>query len=191
MVDRLILVNRENPIPPDYRASIELVYVKVDESFSVPLEREAAEKYVEMRQHFLSIGIAVDVLSGYRFQGTQERIWNESVAAHGEAHTGRYVAKPGYSEHQTGLALDLTLYDERGNVVGDDDAKAYEKLFPHLHKFGFILRYPAGKEDVTGYPFEPWHIRYVGVEAAREIYENGLTLEEYVVAASTCCAKRP
>ena len=94
--------------------------------------------------------------------------------------TRRYVAKPGYSEHQTGLALDLTLYDARGTIVADDDADAYEKLSPHFHKFGFILRYPAGKEDVTGYLFEPWHIRYVGTEIAREIYESGLRLEEYV-----------
>ena len=102
------------------------------------------------------------------------------MAAHGEVHAKRYVAKPGYSEHHTALALDLTPYDTCGNEVQDDDYEAYGKLHPHLHEFGFILRYPAGKEDVTGYPFEPWHIRYVGVDAAREIYENGWTLEEYV-----------
>ena len=102
------------------------------------------------------------------------------MAAHGEAYTERYVAKPGYSEHQTGLALDVTLYDACGNEVQDDDYEAYGKLYPHLHEFGFILRYPAGKEGVTGYSFEPWHIRYVGEKAAREIYENGWTLEEYV-----------
>jgi len=154
--------------------------VKVEENFSVPLERETAKSYLQLRQHLLDIGLHVEVLSGYRVQSTQERIWKESVAAHGEAHTRRYVARPGYSEHQTGLALDLTLYDARGNAVEDDDFEAYGRLFPHLHEFGFILRYPAGKENVTGYPFEPWHIRSVGIQAAREIYENGLTLEEYV-----------
>ena len=92
----------------------------------------------------------------------------------------RYVAKPGYSEHQTGLALDLSLYDAQDDRVEDDDVEAYAKLFPHLHEFGFILRYPEGKEDVTGYSFEPWHIRCVGVEVASQIYENGWTLEEYV-----------
>jgi D-alanyl-D-alanine carboxypeptidase len=102
------------------------------------------------------------------------------VAAHGEAHTRRYVAMPGYSEHQTGLALDLTLYDARGDMVEDDDVEAYARLIPHYHEFGFIVRYPEGKEDVTGYRFEPWHIRYVGDEAAREIHGSGLTLEEYV-----------
>ena len=186
-MDRLILVNRSNPVPPGYCDSVEIVDVEVEEGFFVPLERETAEKYLEMQQHLSSIGISVKALSGYRLRKTQERIWNESVAAHGEAHTRKFVAKPGCSEHQTGLALDLTLYDAQGNAVDDDDVEAYEKLFPHFPEFGFILRYPAGKEDVTGYPFEPWHIRYVGVEAAREIHEADLTLEEYV----SCSFKKP
>ncbi len=179
-MDKIILVNRSNPIPPGYLDSIEMVAVKVDEGFSVSLERETAERYLQMRRHLLSIGIRVEAVSGYRSQETQERIWNESVAAHGEARTRRYVAMPGHSEHQTGLALDLTLYDDQGDIVGDDDVEAYARLFPYFPEFGFIVRYPAGKEDVTGYRFEPWHVRYVGDEAAREIYASGLTLEEYV-----------
>ena len=177
---KLILVNRDNPVPPGYQNSIELAEIAVEEDFSVPLEKEAAEKYLQLQQHLSSLGIHVEALSGYRFQETQERIWNESVAAHGETYARRYVAKPGYSEHETGLALDFTLYDAWDDEVADDDVEAYGKVFPHLHRFGFILRYPAGKENVTGYPFEPWHIRYVGAEAAREIYENGWALEEYV-----------
>ena len=87
---------------------------------------------------------------------------------------------PGHSEHHTGLALDLTLYDDQGDIVEDDNVEAYARLLPYFPEFGFIVRYPAGKEDVTGYWFEPRHIRYVGDEAAREIYASGLTLEEYV-----------
>ena len=179
-MDRLMLVNRDNPISPQYSDSIEIVMIKVEEGFSVPLEREAAEKYLQMKGYLASLGIRVELLSGYRVQKAQERIWNDNVAAHGEAYTRQYVARPGFSEHQTGLALDLSLYDDSGDMVEDDDVEAYGRLFPHFHKFGFILRYPKGKESVTGYPFEPWHIRYVGIEAAREIYETGLTLEEYV-----------
>ena len=179
-MDKIILVNSSNPIPPGYLDSIEMVAVKVDEGFSVSLERETAERYLQMRRHLLSIGIRVEVVSGYRSQETQERIWNKNVADHGEAYARQRVAKPGYSEHQTGLALDLTLYDDQGDMVRDDDVDAYGKLLPHLYKFGFILRYPAGKESVTGYPFEPWHIRYVGIDAAREMYDAGWTLEEYV-----------
>ena len=179
-MDRTILVNRDNPIPSDYRASIELENVEVEEGFFVCMERETAEKYQHMRHYLSSIGIEVKAISGYRYQETQERIWNKNVADHGEAYARQRVAKPGYSEHQTGLALDLTLYDDQGDMVEDDDVDAYGKLLPHLHKFGFILRYPAGKESVTGYPFEPWHIRYVGIDAAREMYDAGWTLEEYV-----------
>lgn len=179
-MDETILVNRDNPIPSDYQASIETVSIQVEENFWVALEKETAEKYLQLKRHLASLGIRVEVLSGYRYQETQQRIWNESIAAHGEAQTERYVAKPGFSEHQTGLALDLSLYDAQGDKVKDDDIEAYAELFPHLHTFGFILRYPAEKEHVTGYPFEPWHIRYVGVEAANQMYDNGWTLEEYV-----------
>ena len=182
-MNKTILVNRDNPVPSDYRASIEIVSIQVEENFCIELEKETAENYLQLKSHLASFGIRVEALSGFRFQKTQQRIWDESVAAHGEAHTERYVAKPGYSEHQTGLALDLTLYDDKNDLVEDDDIEAYAELFPHLHEFGFILRYPAEKEHVTGYPFEPWHIRYVGVEAASQIYENGWTLEEYVAHA--------
>ena len=179
-MDKTILVNRDNPIPSDYQESLETTQIQVEENFFVVLEKETATKYVQLRQRLLSLGIHVEVVSGYRSHKTQERIWRDSVAAHGEQHTRRYVAKPGYSEHQTGLALDLTLYDARGNMVAEDDIEAHARFFPYLHTFGFILRYPAGKEDVTGYPFEPWHIRYVGEKAAAAIYKNGWTLEEYV-----------
>ncbi len=179
-MNKTILVNRDNPVPSDYLNSVEIVLIEVTEDYSVPLEKEAAEKYLQLKQRLDSLGIHVEALSGFRTQETQERIWRDSVAAHGEQHTRRYVAKPGYSEHQTGLALDLTLYDARGNMVAEDDIEAHARFFPYLHTFGFILRYPAGKEGVTGYPFEPWHIRYVGEKAAAAIYKNGWTLEEYV-----------
>ena len=179
-MDRTILVNRDNPLPSDYLNSVEIAFIEVTEDFSVPLEKEAAENYLQLKQRLDSLGIHVEALSGLRTQKTQERIWRDNVAAHGESRTIQYVAKPGFSEHQTGLALDLTLYDEQEYIVDDDDVEAYSVIHPHLHEFGFILRYPAGKEDVTGFAFEPWHIRYVGKEAADVMYKNGLTLEEYV-----------
>lgn len=180
LVDRTILVNRDNPVPPDFPDSIEIVFVEVEKGFSVPLEKETAEKYLQLKSYLAELGIRIEVLSGYRYPETQKRIWRENVAAYGEEYAWQHVAKPGYSEHQTGLALDLSLYDEQNDKVEDTDVEAYEKLFPYLHEFGFILRYPAGREGVTGYRFEPWHIRYVGVKAARLIHRNDWTLEEYV-----------
>lgn len=180
------MVNRDNPVPAGYQDHMDIVNVKVEEDFFVPLERETAQKYLQLRDFFAARGIRIAMLSGYRFQSTQERIWRENVAKHGEAHAGSYVAQPGFSEHQTGLALDLSVYDDQGVRVEDTDIEAYAQLFPHLHTFGFILRYPAGKEDITGYPFEPWHIRYVGEEAAGVIYENGWTLEEFLAQGAAC-----
>jgi D-alanyl-D-alanine carboxypeptidase len=83
---------------------------------------------------------------------------------------------PGASEHQTGLAFDVTAYRNGG---GFEDTEQFRWLKAHCSDFGFILRYPEGKEEITGIPYEPWHYRYVGVEVAREIHENGWTLEEY------------
>ena len=182
-MNKTILVNRDNPVPSDYLNSVEIVLIEVTEDYSVPLEKETAEKFLQLKQRLDSLGIHVEAISGFRTQEMQERIWRDSVAAYGEQHTRRYVAKPGYSEHQTALALDLTLYDEQEDIVDDDDVEAYSVIHPHLHEFGFILRYPAEKEDVTGFSYEPWHIRYVGKEAADVMYKNGLTLEEYVLGA--------
>lgn len=106
-----VLVNRANPIPRGYLESLDIVEIAVEPDFFVPLEREAADKYLQLKSHLASIGIRVELLSGLRSQKTQERIWNEAVATYGEGYAEQYVAKPGYSEHQTGLALDLTLYD--------------------------------------------------------------------------------
>lgn len=126
-------------------------------------------------------GISLNPFSRYRSYYTQESLYNRYVAADGEAAASRYSAKPGYSEHQSGLAMD----------IGDDaNASAWaETTFDHTdaaiwlaenaHKYGFILRYQEGKEEITGYMHESWHFRYVG-GIATKIYESGLTLEEYL-----------
>ena len=92
-----------------------------------------------------------------------------------------YSARPGTSEHQTGLCMDLIVGG--ANPVLDEsfaDHACYRWLVENAHKFGFILRFPKGKETVTGYSYEPWHYRFVGVEAATEIYRRGITLEQYL-----------
>ncbi len=104
---------------------------------------------------------------------------------YGEDYVKTYVAVPGYSEHHTGLAIDVCL-DIYGKRVNDNDEmiaqkEIFEKIWAHLADYGFILRYPEGKEDITDYGFEPWHFRYIDdVEAAKEIMEKGITFEEYL-----------
>lgn len=114
--------------------------------------------------------------SAYRSYDFQKYIYKDSVKSYGKNHTDEYVAKAGFSEHQTGLAIDITneyRYFAKGTIEAD-------WLAENCYKFGFIIRYPEGKKAITGIEYEPWHIRYVGKEVAKYIYDNGITLEEYL-----------
>ena len=103
---------------------------------------------------------------------------------YGEEYTVSHVAVPGYSEHHTGLALDLFLIVDGQIMYENEDLEKYPEIWAKIHElapdYGFILRYPEGKEDITGYSYEPWHLRYVGADLAKVITEEGLTLEEYI-----------
>lgn len=114
------------------------------------------------------------VCSGFRSYTVQKNLYNSYVRRDGAENADRYSARPGHSEHQTGLAFDINYADDR--FKGTPEASW---LAENAYKYGFILRYPEGKEPITGYMFEPWHYRYVGVENAAKIYASGLTLEEY------------
>lgn len=113
-------------------------------------------------------------LSGYRSYATQERIYNNYVNYDGKEEADSYSARPGHSEHQSGLALDVNSVDD--SFAWTEEAQWIEE---NCHYYGFILRYPQGKTDYTGYIYEPWHIRYVGVDIAMKIHNSGLCLEEY------------
>lgn len=118
-----------------------------------------------------------DVYSGYRSYEYQEQLYNNYVAREGKAAADTYSARPGYSEHQTGLAFDLL--DTTGNLLdGEENKDAIDWLHTHAHEYGFIIRFQTGKEAITGYQAEPWHLRYVG-DKATDIYNSGLSLEEY------------
>lgn len=118
-----------------------------------------------------------DVYSGYRSYEYQERLYNNYVAREGKEAADTYSARPGYSEHQTGLAFDLL--DTTGNLLdGEENKDAIDWLHSHAHEYGFIIRFQAGKEAITGYQAEAWHLRYVG-DKATDIYNSGLSLEEY------------
>lgn len=120
-------------------------------------------------------GYNLYLLSGYRLYETQDSLYESRVDSEGKRAADKFVAKAGQSEHESGLALDVT--NDRRSFV--DSAEAMW-LKDNAYKYGFIIRYPKGKEDITGYNYEAWHIRYVGKEAAQEIYQKGITLEEYL-----------
>ena len=114
--------------------------------------------------------------SGYRSGELQKAIYKIYTFLYGEDYVNKYVAVPGGSEHQTGLALDIG--NRSNSFISSNEA---EWLAENAYKYGFIIRYPEGKEKITGVNYEPWNIRYVGEEIAEEIYGSGMTLEEYLL----------
>lgn len=141
---------------------------------------EARSAFESMAEDARNQGIELTAFSTYRDYATQERIYNRYVQADGQAAADRYSAKPGCSEHQTGLAFDIGGPDSsRWAETTFDGTREAIWLEQNAHKYGFILRYPPGKEHITGYMAESWHYRYVGSRAT-DIYNSGLTLEEYL-----------
>ncbi|MDO8335965.1 MAG: M15 family metallopeptidase [Candidatus Saccharibacteria bacterium] len=125
-------------------------------------------------------GIDYMLASGYRSKELQATYYNNYVSKSGQAEADRYSAKPGTSEHQTGMSLDIATVDRKNyldQAFGKDTGGIW--LAAHAHEYGFIIRYPEGKETITGYMYEPWHIRYVGIDLANELYKNNQTMEEF------------
>lgn len=184
-----ILVNKENPIDKNIEIT-NLVSVGKNYSSShncytnkdILLEQTATKALKEMLNDANKIDPNIKVIpdSGYRSYQYQIEVLNYYIQKEGEEKAYQRVAYPGTSEHHTGLAIDVAIFDN-GNYL--DDITGSEKPIQFLHKncykYGFILRYPKGKEDITGVMHEPWHFRYVGKELAEKITTNNLTLEEW------------
>ena len=127
-------------------------------------------------------GIELVAISGFRSFNRQEQIFRNSVFSKGEEHARKYVAMPGCSEHQSGLALDVSCRDI-GYELGESFAETNEGVWlkNHVQNYGFIIRYPKGLTHITGYEYEPWHIRYIGEMYAKDMeFKNIGTLEEYL-----------
>ncbi|MDP4169842.1 MAG: M15 family metallopeptidase [Bacillota bacterium] len=181
----LALVNKQFALPGTYIPS-DLVRPKVPFPFGDEkqeksyMRKEAADALEKMFLEAKKSGIEFYAMSGYRSYVRQNGLFQAEITHVGKDKAEQAVAIPGESEHQTGLAMDISspsVHLQLTQAFGDtkDGKWAYE----NAHKFGFILRYPKGKEKVTIYEYEPWHFRYVGVEAATAIYEHKWTLEEY------------
>ena len=169
----VLLCNRWNPVPEDFEMNlVELGKFKVDAS--------CAEALQQMIDDAKEAGFTVKINNTYRSKALQQSMWKTRqekymgqgmTLAEADAYIGRSVAVPGTSEHQTGLAVDVSK-----------NQKNYQWLAEHSWEYGFILRYPDDKIDITGIIYEPWHFRYVGREFAKEVYDSGLCLEEYLEA---------
>lgn len=175
--DMLVLVNKYHKLSSDYVPSdLETLSSKYAIG-TQKLRKEAKSKFMEMCDAAKEDGISIKAGSTYRSYSYQQGLYNRYVKKDGKKEADRYSARAGYSEHQTGLAIDIL---NGKNEFIDEDNKEYDWLVNNCYKFGYILRYTKEDESITGYQFEPWHFRYVGNDIAKEIKDTGLTYDEYM-----------
>ena len=184
-LDLLILVNKTNRAPA---VPVTLVKPNVEPTRegvaeNIYMRPEAAGALEELFAGAADAGLKLYATSGFRSYSTQKAIFDRRSKERGEKAANMSVAKPGYSEHQTGLAMDVEGETTKGTGLTEAFGHSPEGIWlaEHCHEYGFIIRYPEGKTNITGYIYEPWHVRYVGCEAAQEIVDLGVTFEEYIL----------
>jgi D-alanyl-D-alanine carboxypeptidase len=169
-----VVVNKTHPLPASYRPDLGIVRgYQVAPPLVGPLTRLLEEAAGD--------GVRFKIASAFRSYGYQRRVYEEQLARRGRAAADRVSARPGHSEHQTGLAVDLVTPRDPGCDLQACFARrpGGRWIAAHAWRYGFVVRYPAGSERVTGYQAEPWHLRYVGAPLARELHETTATLEEF------------
>ena len=173
----LVLVNKYNQLPSQFN---QYNLVNMNKKYTLNDGKEyllagvAYEKYLQMWDAAKKEGLSMMVVSAYRTEDYQRNLYNTKVKTSGKVYADNYSARAGHSEHQTGLAIDIG-----STRTSFENTAEFEWLQKHAHEYGFILRYPKGKEWITGYAYEPWHYRFVGTDVAKIIYEESITFEEY------------
>lgn len=180
----LILINKDNKIKNSFYKYLKLVDAKDVDRNTCQVEESTYKNYLELKEYLEKKNIIVGIDSSYRNLEKQQEIMDDYVIKYGKEYANSFVAPVGASEHHTGLAIDLDIFYRDHFLIDNNELMQHEDLYLEIHQylaqFGFILRYPKGKEEITGYPYEPWHIRYVGKLVANIIYQNNWTLEEYL-----------
>jgi D-alanyl-D-alanine carboxypeptidase len=176
-----VFVNKQNPLSNKKYSPKNLVRVTKYNPLGRTLRQDAAEAVVRLGNSMKAAGKGTLVVqSGYRSYSSQQIIHKAQVRALGKTKGEALAARPGYSEHQTGLAVDLAAKGVSTLKISFGKTKAGIWLAENAHRYGFIVRYPKGKTAITGYRYEPWHFRYVGVDVATRMHETGVTtLEEF------------
>ncbi|NMS89895.1 M15 family metallopeptidase [Clostridioides difficile] len=165
-IKNIIVANKKYSLPKDY---------------SPQESSEAKDAFYKMNKEAQKAGLNLKAFSTYRSYEYQDKLFKSYVKEHGEKEANRFSAKPGESEHQTGLAFDIGGNDQSSWANEKfNNTKEAKWLYENAYKYGFILRYPKGKENITGYMYESWHYRYVGTEHSKNFAMNNLTLEEYL-----------
>jgi D-alanyl-D-alanine carboxypeptidase len=177
-----VVANKSRPLQPVDYAPTDLVYPDVPNVNGQPMRADVAAAVVAMFAASRSeAGLGLSVQSAYRSYETQVRVYNDDVAANGREYADTDTARPGHSEHQTGLAVDISAVPANCSLDACFGQTAQGRwLAANAWRFGFLLRYPADKVDVTGFTYEPWHFRYIGADLAAELHKTGVTtLEEF------------
>ncbi len=172
-----VIVNKYYKLDKDYEPEDLTVINSKFASGTQKLRKEAADKFEEMASDMLKENLKIYAGSTYRSYSYQEGLYNRYVKKDGFKEAETYSARAGYSEHQLGLAVDIV--NGKWNYLSEGD-KEYTWLINNSYKYGFILRYPHESEYITGYVFEDWHFRYLGIELATKVYESKLTYDEYI-----------
>ena len=191
-IDYTALVNKENILPDGWEEALNITTITNSVGDEVQVESKAYEEYCALKEEVEKdlVGyekgeVKLELDSARRSIEEQQKIWDDFMEKYGEEYTVSHVAVPGFSEHQTGLALDLYFTIDGKDIYENEDLVQYPDIWEAIHarlaEHGFILRYLDGKDDITGYAYEPWHIRYIDdPEVAKEIMDKGITFEEYL-----------
>lgn len=192
VIDYMVLVNQNNPLPDGWEEALETTTITNSVGDEVYVESKAYEAYCRLKEAvekdlegYEKGEVRLELDSAYRSVAAQQKIVDDFTEKYGEDYVKQYVAVPGYSEHHTGLALDLYFTIDGKDVYENEDLVQYPEIWDAIHarlpEFGFILRFTKEGEAITGYSYEPWHIRYLdSPEIAKEITDKGITLEEYM-----------
>lgn len=172
-----ILVNKYTSLPEKYAPDD---VVEMSNWYAYPgnrIRQEVYDAFKEMSEAAKEDGYTLIVNSSYRSYDEQKEIYDNYENNRGKEYADTYAARPDFSEHQTGLSLDI--FSPGANMSNFADTETFKWLSENCYKYGFILRYPEGKEEITGYNYEAWHYRYLGKELAKKVYDSGLTYDEY------------
>ena len=186
-IDYLVLVNKYSQLPDDWEKNVELVSAKNAWNEDIKLEKETYKQYKKLEKDLKKDGVTIVLDSVYRSVKEQQDLWDRwsKDPEKGIEYAKKYAAVPGYSEHHTGLAVDIVIKKDGKLIEENEDMIEEREIFKKIHKklskYGFILRYLEGRDDITGYTYEPWHLRYIGSEKiAKEIMDKDITFEEYL-----------
>lgn len=173
-----MLVNKYNALSKDYEVE-DLKTISKTYSYgdNKKLNKEAYDAFISLADDAKKEGYTILIVSSYRTYQDQEDVWKDYKAPFGTKKADAYAARAGSSEHETGLAIDVADYNDKNDKF--EATESFKWMQTNAHKYGYILRYPKGKENITGYSYEAWHYRYVGIDTATKVYNEGITYDEY------------